>query len=38
MNRSDGTTIATGVTAERLAGLRSWNLGLTALHLVRMVG
>lgn len=37
MNRSDGTTIATGVTAERLAGLRSWNLGLTALHLLQAV-
>ncbi|NMM15610.1 MAG: heliorhodopsin HeR [Cellulomonas sp.] len=37
MNRSDGTTIATGVTAERLAGLRSWNLGLTALHLLQAI-
>lgn len=37
MNRSDGTTIANGVTAERLAGLRSWNLGLTALHLLQAV-
>ena len=37
MNRSDGTTIASGVTAERLAGLRSWNLGLTALHLLQAV-
>ncbi|KES09127.1 hypothetical protein BU52_03495 [Streptomyces toyocaensis] len=29
--------MATGVTAERLAGLRSWNLGLTLLHLVQAV-
>ena len=29
------TPIATGVTAERLASLRRWNLGLTALHAVQ---
>ncbi|MFF9059729.1 heliorhodopsin HeR [Streptomyces sp. NPDC014882] len=29
--------MATGVTDERLAGLRSWNLGLTLLHLVQAV-
>jgi hypothetical protein len=28
---------ATGVTPERLAGLRRWNLGLTALHLVQAI-
>ena len=28
---------ATGVTDERLAGLRRWNLGLTALHLAQAV-
>jgi hypothetical protein len=27
--------IATGVTSERLSGLRLWNLGLTGLHLVQ---
>jgi len=27
------TEIATGVSVERLSGLRRWNLGLTALHL-----
>ncbi|MFF5157836.1 heliorhodopsin HeR [Streptomyces sp. NPDC000348] len=37
MNREDGTPVATGVTAERLAGLRSWNLGLALLHLVQAV-
>jgi len=28
---------ATGVTEERLAGLRRWNVGLTLLHLVQAV-
>ncbi|MEV6612583.1 heliorhodopsin HeR [Streptomyces sp. NPDC051051] len=37
MKREDGTSVATGVTAERLAGLRRWNLGLTLLHLVQAV-
>ncbi|WP_237322949.1 heliorhodopsin HeR [Streptomyces sp. JJ36] len=37
MKRADGTPVATGVTAERLAGLRSWNLGLTLLHLAQAV-
>jgi hypothetical protein len=37
MNSPDSTTIATGVTAERLVGLRSWNLGLAALHLLQAV-
>jgi hypothetical protein len=37
MGRADGTPVATGVTAERLAGLRAWNLGLTLLHLVQAV-
>jgi hypothetical protein len=31
------TAVATGVTQERLAGLRTWNLGLTLLHLVQAV-
>ncbi|WP_165869436.1 heliorhodopsin HeR [Streptomyces barkulensis] len=35
MRRQDGTAVATGVTAERLAGLRAWNLGLTLLHLAQ---
>jgi len=30
-------TIATGVTPERLANLRTWNLGLTLLHAVQAV-
>lgn len=37
MRREDGTPVATGVTAERLAGLRAWNVGLTLLHLVQAV-
>jgi hypothetical protein len=37
VRRDDGTPVATGVTAERLAGLRSWNLGLALLHLVQAV-
>ncbi len=32
-----GRTVATGVTADRLANLRSWNLGLTVLHLVQAI-
>ncbi len=35
VKREDGTSVATGVTAERLAGLRRWNLGLTLLHLLQ---
>ncbi|SEQ11887.1 heliorhodopsin HeR [Streptomyces radiopugnans] len=35
MRRQDGTPVAAGVTPERLAGLRAWNLGLTLLHLVQ---
>jgi len=31
------TPVASGVTPERLANLRTWNLGLTALHLVQAV-
>lgn len=30
-------TVATGVTPERLAGLRRWNLGLAALHGIQAV-
>ena len=30
-------TVATGVTPERLKGLRRWNLGLTLLHLAQAV-
>jgi len=37
MTRADTAPTATGVTRERLAGLRSWNLGLTVLHLVQAV-
>lgn len=37
MRSEVGTPVATGVTTERLAGLRSWNLGLTLLHLVQAV-
>jgi hypothetical protein len=32
MNESDTVPVATGVTDQRLAGLRSWNLGLAVLH------
>jgi hypothetical protein len=35
VRRQDGTPVAAGVTPERLAGLRAWNLGLTLLHLVQ---
>ncbi|WP_236244496.1 heliorhodopsin HeR [Streptomyces sp. CC210A] len=35
MSTTDPTPVATGVTPERLAGLRAWNLGLTVLHLVQ---
>jgi len=31
----DGPVIASGVTPERLANLRSWNVGLTVLHAVQ---
>ena len=31
------TTVAVGITSERLAGLRRWNIGLTALHLSQAV-
>ena len=32
MNMSDTLPVATGVTDQRLASLRSWNVGLTLLH------
>ncbi|WP_432133845.1 MULTISPECIES: heliorhodopsin HeR [unclassified Streptomyces] len=35
MNSEERAPVATGVTGGRLAGLRSWNLGLTLLHLVQ---
>lgn len=35
MDADTGTPVATGVTEKRLAGLRSWNLGLTLLHLAQ---
>jgi hypothetical protein len=35
MNRNDTLPVATGVTDQRLASLRSWNLGLTLLHLAQ---
>lgn len=37
MGREDGTPVAPGVTGERLAGLRYWNLGLALLHLIQAV-
>lgn len=37
MSTDAGATIATGITEERLAGLRRWNLGLTVLHLAQAV-
>ncbi|WP_432119499.1 heliorhodopsin HeR [Streptomyces sp. bgisy032] len=37
MTTQNGAPVATGVTAERLAGLRAWNLGLTLLHLAQAV-
>ncbi len=38
MSANPGSQLATGVTDERLANLRRWNLGLTALHLLQAVG
>jgi hypothetical protein len=35
MKQNTATTVATGVTTERLRGLRIWNLGLTVLHLAQ---
>lgn len=35
MNGSEPTPHATGVTEERLAGLRSWNFGLAMVHLAQ---
>jgi len=35
--RNDAVPSATGVTPERLAGLRRWNIGLTVLHLAQAV-
>ncbi len=32
-----GPTVATGVTPERLANLRVWNIGLTVLHAVQAI-
>jgi hypothetical protein len=37
MKQNTATTVATGVTTERLRGLRIWNLGLTLLHLAQAV-
>jgi hypothetical protein len=34
---NDGAVVATGVTPERLANLRVWNIGLTILHAVQAV-
>jgi hypothetical protein len=34
---NDGFTLATGVTPERLQGLRKWNLGLSVLHAAQAV-
>ena len=35
---TDHTAIATGVTPERLAGLKRWNLALTILHAAQAIG
>lgn len=35
---TDPEVVASGVTPERLAGLRRWNLGLTLLHTAQAVG
>ena len=35
---TDTAAIATGVTPERLAGLKRWNLALTVLHAVQAIG
>lgn len=37
MTSASRNTVATGVTPERLRGLRTWNLGLTVLHLAQAV-
>jgi hypothetical protein len=37
MTEIDTLPVATGVTDQRLASLRSWNLGLTSLHFVQAV-
>jgi hypothetical protein len=37
MKQNTATTVATGVTTERLSGLRIWNLGLTVLHLAQAI-
>lgn len=37
MKQNTTTTVATGVTTERLRGLRIWNLGLTILHLAQAI-
>lgn len=37
MPQTDTRPVATGVTDERLTGLRRWNLGLTVLHLAQAV-
>lgn len=35
---TDNAAIATGVTPERLAGLKRWNLALTVLHAAQAIG
>lgn len=37
MSRIDDTSSTTGVTSERLGGLRRWNIALTLLHLAQAV-
>jgi hypothetical protein len=37
MTSTDSVSVATGVTTERLAGLRTWNLGLAILHLAQAI-
>lgn len=37
MTSTDSVSVATGVTAKRLARLRTWNFGLTVLHLAQAI-
>ncbi len=38
MNATTAQPVATGVTPDRLRGLRTWNFALTVLHLAQAVG
>jgi hypothetical protein len=37
IDESGESTVATGITSERLAGLRRWNLGLAVLHAAQAI-